>query len=63
MKNITLMGKVFSQIGIFVVSGLLAGILLLAIQANKLPGIKQGVQQVPQNSFIFIITTGPIKVF
>ncbi len=48
MKNSTLMGKIFSQIGIFVVSGLLAGILLLAIQANKLPGIKQGVQQVPQ---------------
>lgn len=48
MKNITLMGKIFSQIGIFVVSGLLAGILLLAIQANKLPGIKQDVQHFPQ---------------
>ena len=48
MKNSTLVGKIFSQIGIFVVSGLLAGILLLAIQANKLPGIKQDVQQVPQ---------------
>ena len=48
MKNSTLVGKIFSQIGIFVVSGLLAGILLLAIQANKLPGIKQDVQHFPQ---------------
>ena len=52
MKNSTLVGKIFSQIGIFVVSGLLAGILLLAIQANKLPGIKQDVQQVPQKDDI-----------
>lgn len=48
MKNSTLIGKILSQISIFVVSGLLAGILLLAIQANKLPGIKLNDQQLPQ---------------
>ena len=41
MSKSALLGKVLSQVGIFVVSALLAGILLLAIQANKLPGIIQ----------------------
>ena len=41
MSKSELLGKVLSQVGIFVVSALLAGMLLLAIQANKLPGIIQ----------------------
>lgn len=40
MNKTAFMEKLFFQIGIFVISGLLAGILLLAIQTNKLPGIK-----------------------
>ena len=45
MSKNAFLGKLFSQIGIFVVSAFLAGILLLAIQANKLPGIKLDVIQ------------------
>ena len=39
MSKNKVLGKVLSQVGIFVVSAFLAGILLLAIQANKLPGV------------------------
>ena len=50
MNNSSLMGKILSQVGIFVVSCLLAGILLLAIQGNKFPGSNHIILEPPEDN-------------